>query len=97
MRVSIREFNSHVTQFLRRAHAGETVVITRRDEPFVEIISPDQAHGKVKPTGQLKKRMEAIPGVTWSGKSHHGLVLSEPVPFKGVGPTASDMVIEGRR
>lgn len=97
MRVSIREFNSHVTQFLRRAHAGETVVVTRRDEAFVEIISPEQAFKKVKRTGQLKKRLEAIPGVTWSGKPHHDFVLSEPAPFKGSGPTASDMVLEGRR
>ena len=97
MKVSIREFNSHVTQFLRRAHAGETVVVTRRDEPFVEIVAPGRSHVKSKGSGDIGKRLKAIPGVSWSGKSHHDLVLSEPVPMKGNGPTASDMVLEGRR
>ena len=97
VRVSIREFNSHVSQFLRRAHAGETVVVTRREEPFVEIVAPGLANGGEKKTGNLRKRLGAIPGVCWSGKSHHDLVLSEPVPFKGEGPTASEMVLEGRR
>jgi len=96
MKVSIREFNSNVSQFLRRAHAGETVMVTRRDQPFVEIMAPG-TKGQPKPPGDLKSRLEAIPGVFWSGLSHHDLTPPAPVKFTGEGPTASEMVIEGRR
>lgn len=96
MKVSIREFNSNVSQFLRRAHAGETVLVTRRDQPFVEIIAPG-AKGRTRPPADLKTRLEAIPGVSWSGLSHHDLTPPVPVKLAGEGPTASEMVLEGRR
>jgi antitoxin (DNA-binding transcriptional repressor) of toxin-antitoxin stability system len=96
MKVSIREFNSNVSQFLRRAHAGETVLVTRRDQPFVEIMAPG-SRGRADPPEALKSRLEAIPGVSWSGLSHHDLTPPAPVRLKGEGPTASEMVLEGRR
>jgi antitoxin (DNA-binding transcriptional repressor) of toxin-antitoxin stability system len=59
MKVSIREFNSNVSQFLRRAHAGEVVLVTWRDQPFVEIIAPGNER-ETKIPGDLKIRLEAI-------------------------------------
>lgn len=96
MKVSIREFNSNLSKFLRRAHAGETVMVTRRDQPFVETMAPGTM-GRPNPPGDLKRSLEAIPGVSWSGLSHHDLAPPAPVKLTGEGPTASEMVLEGRR
>ena len=97
MKISIRDFNSNVSLFLRRAHAGETILVTRRDQPFVEITAPGSARGTGKPLADLKSRLEAIPGVSWSGLSHHDLLPPVAVKFKGKGTTASEIVLEGRR
>jgi antitoxin (DNA-binding transcriptional repressor) of toxin-antitoxin stability system len=97
MKVSIREFNNNVSQFLRRAHAGEIVLVTYRDQPFVVITTPATDRGREQAAGELKKRLEAIPGITWSGLSHHDLTPPAPIKLKGEGPTAADTVLEGRR
>ena len=71
-------------------------MVTRRDQPFVEIMAPGRK-GQPETLADLKSRLEAIPGVSWSGLSHHDLTPPVLVKFTGEGPTASEMVLEGRR
>ena len=62
MSVGIRELKAHLSEYLRRVRAGETVVITDRGQPV----------GRIVPVARpLEDRLEAMAQaglILWSGK-----------------------------
>ena len=40
MNVSVRDLENHLSEYLRRVSAGESLVVLRRGKPVAEIIAP---------------------------------------------------------
>ena len=85
--VGTRELKNHLSAYLRRVKAGETVTITERGKPVGQIV-PIQADL----TSRLKKMAEA--GVIeWNGQS---LPPYQPKAVNRSQQLLSDLVIEQR-
>ncbi|MFH2102163.1 MAG: type II toxin-antitoxin system prevent-host-death family antitoxin [Chloroflexota bacterium] len=86
-RVGTRELKNHLSQYLRRVKAGETVVITERGKPVGQIV-PIQDDL----SSRLKKLAEA--GVLeWNGQP---LPPYQPKAVNHSERMLSDLVTEGR-
>lgn len=92
MEVSVRELNERLTGYLRRAHNGERVVVTRHGKAFVEIGPPQEVSTSGDET--LGDRLRVLPGVTWTGNRLCG--ISKPVPLHGKGPNIAEMIVQSR-
>ncbi len=89
---SIRELKDHLSAYLRKVKAGETITITERGAPIGRIVPAQE-----KDERTLKEKLQAMQEAglaTWSGKkfSPH-----EPtIRVKG-DKMVSDMLLEDRR
>lgn len=54
-RVGVRELRTHLTNFLRQAHDGQTFLVTSRDEVLAEIRPPRTA--KTREPGALRGKI----------------------------------------
>ena len=85
--VGIRELKGHLSEYLRRVRAGETVVITDRGQPV----------GRIVPAAQpLEDRLEAMAQaglILWSGKK---LEPMAPVARARGEHTIADLLLEDR-
>lgn len=83
----IRELKTHLSAYLRRVKAGETIVITDRGTPI----------GRIVPVGtSLDERMEALGQaglIAWSGKRLRELA---PVARTKGERTVADLLLEDR-
>jgi prevent-host-death family protein len=87
MRVGTRELKTHLSKYLRRVKAGETIIVTERGKVI----------GQIAPVSQsLEERMKALVNAglaQWDGKklvSHQPLIVNQ-------GPRQiSDLVSEDR-
>lgn len=84
MRVPIREFKSHISQYLRSVVAGEPVIITVHNKPVARVEALPAEGGD---------SLATIRGVVWSGGKPTGCSIR----LLGPGKTAADTVIEDRR
>ncbi len=87
MSVGIRELKGHLSEYLRRVRAGETVLITDRGQPV----------GRIVPVAQpLQDRLEAMIQaglILWSGKK---LEPMAPVARARGERTVADLLVEDR-
>ena len=85
--VGIRELKSHLSEYLRRIRAGETVVITDRGRPV----------GRIVPVAQpLEDRLEAMAQaglILWSGRK---LAPMAPVVRTRGERTIANLLVEDR-
>lgn len=51
--VGVRELKDHLSDYLRRARAGEWIVITDRGEPIAELSPPDMASSRAGASPEL--------------------------------------------
>lgn len=83
----IRELKTHLSAYLRRVKAGETIVITDRGTPI----------GRIVPvSASLGERMEALAQaglIAWSGKA---LGKVAPVARTRGEKTVADLLLEDR-
>jgi len=86
--VGIKVLKDHLSEYLRRAHEGERIVVTDRGAP-VAVLAPLEEGKEARLAWDLVRAGEA----TWSGGKPRG---SENPP-KVRGKMASEMVIEDRR
>lgn len=87
MSVGIRELKGHLSEYLRRVRAGETVIITDRGQPV----------GRIVPVAQpLEDRLEAMAQaglILWSGRK---LEPMAPVARTRGERTIADLLVEDR-
>jgi prevent-host-death family protein len=85
--VGIRELKGHLSEYLRRVRAGETVIITDRGQPV----------GRIVPVAQpLEDRLEAMAQaglILWSGRK---LEPMAPVARTRGERTIADLLVEDR-
>lgn len=87
LRVGTRELKTHLSKYLRRVKAGETVIVTERGRVI----------GQIAPVSQsLEERMKTLVSarlVQWNGKK---LVSYEPTVINHGPRQVSDLVSEDR-
>jgi prevent-host-death family protein len=85
--VGVRELKAHLSAYLRRVKAGETVVITDRGMPLARIV-PEQASLDARLHGLAEAGVLA-----WSGERLRP--LSPPARTRGP-HTVADLLLENR-
>lgn len=95
MEVSIRELRNSLSEYLKRAQAGEDVVITSRGQAVARLtpIPPDT--GRPATPAELQQRLRTIPGVRLAKGKPKG--ATRPLQLKPGEKTLSDIVREDRR
>ena len=89
--VGVRDLKSHLSEYLARVKAGETVVITERGKPIGRI-EPQIAPGSQTAEDQMRRlAREGI--IEWNGER---LSPAHPAIRLRGGVQLSDIVIEGR-
>lgn len=93
--VSVRELKAKLTEYLRRAEAGEQIGVTRRGK-VIASLGPSSNGGSTRPkTLDEKLQLLRERGVLYgSGKPFKP--SGKPVKLIGEGPTVSEMIIEDR-
>lgn len=89
---SIRELKDHLSAYLRRMRAGETVTITESGAPIGRLVPAEEQSERT-----LEEKMQALQeaGVLkWSGKR---LPPHEPTAKVKGNKMVSDMLLEDRR
>lgn len=85
--VGIREIKNRLSEYLRRAKAGERVIVTERGKP-VAVITRLGGVAEERIEGMIRERQ-----ASWGGGKPRG---SRKAP-KIKGPSVADAVIEDRR
>lgn len=99
MTVSVRQLKSQLSRYLKKAQAGEEVVIASRGRPIARlssVIPMPEPEEKIS-LEELDRRLASIPGIRL-GKSRERIRLGyfKPVRPKKGGRLMSDIVIEER-
>ena len=69
IKISVREFTHHISQYMKRAHNGERLVITKRDRPFVDLCPP---HAEKMPQGwSMEQPRKYVKGLSLSQELTH--------------------------
>ena len=91
--VSVRDLKNSLSEYLRRAQAGEEIVVVSRKRPVARL-SPLQGVliRKNIQTAALR-RLRALPGVSWTGDKPE--LPNKLVKLRG-SKLASEIVSEGR-
>jgi prevent-host-death family protein len=89
--VSVRELKNRLSEHLRRLDEGETITVTRRGKPVAVITAVESPEDDMSP-GLRRLLAEGV--IRWSGGKPQG--LSPGVKLKGEGPSAAEIVIQGR-
>jgi len=77
---------------MRKDHSDRSLAEMARD-PQVRSERAAISRAEQEPT-DLAERLRALPGVAWNGKVLSG--ISKPVRLRGKGPSAAEMILEGR-
>jgi prevent-host-death family protein len=96
MKASVRELKSNLSRYLKRAAAGEELIVTSRGRAIVQVVrvAPE---GEGQPSqAEIRRRIAAIPGV---------ILPTGPRPRRSKHPmrirkgekTLADIVLEERR
>jgi prevent-host-death family protein len=89
--IGIRELRQHASRYIRRAQAGETVIVTDRGEPVAKIVP-------VKPTGSsvLDRMIAEGRAIPAKGNLAEFLKTYRPPPTPPGAPSLVDEVIRAR-
>lgn len=93
MEVTVRELKNHLSEYLRRAEAGEEIIVTSRKRPVARLLPVLKQRHRAKTVDDIRKHLITIPGLRWGeGKpmGGRGIRLHEQ------GSTACDTVLEDR-
>jgi prevent-host-death family protein len=93
--VSVRELKNRLTEYLRRAEAGEEIAVTRRGRRIATLVPNGKAATTTKTLDEKMRELQARGIISWSGKKFRP--PSRGIPLRGEGPSASEMVIRDRR
>lgn len=95
MNISVRQLKSHLSEYLRKAAAGEEVVVTSHGREVARLMPPRSVHPDTMSDADLVARFRGLPWV------RHGRdekpALPEPLLRIGAGEkTLAELVSEGR-
>lgn len=93
MEISVREMKNNLSKYLKRAQAGEEVVITDRGRPVARLISALQPKGQT--VDDAVARLRASPLVR-PGKGGKPKGARRPIAWKPGEKTLSDLLLEDR-
>ncbi|MDX8410910.1 MAG: type II toxin-antitoxin system prevent-host-death family antitoxin, partial [Mariprofundaceae bacterium] len=91
MKVAVRELKDHLSEYLRRAAAGEEVVITSHGRPVARLTPVVQEESEEA----VIERLRAQPWIR-PGKGGKLKPVANPVPWKPGDKKLSDIVLEDR-
>ena len=86
MDTSIRNLKAHLSEYLQRVEAGDTIVVKNRNRTVARII-PEQA-------APLIDVLQKTLGVTWAGGKPKGMKALKPI---AAGVSIAEIVVEDRR
>lgn len=91
--VGVRELKDHLSEYLRRVRAGESIVITDRGQPIARL-TPGAASEAAVPGAMREKllRLVAAGKLRWSGERY---TPEEPIRAKP-GFSLSELILEDR-
>lgn len=97
MDVSVRELKAKLSDYLKRAAAGEEVTVTSHGRPIARLVRVALHSPHKQPnSAEIRRRLAAIPGI----------IMGEPGPIRGSKhpirirkgeKTLSEIVLEDRR
>jgi prevent-host-death family protein len=93
LEVTVRELKNHLSEYLRRAQAGEVIIVTSRKKPIARLLPFSRQHQEKSALNEIRKQLAGMPGMRWGeGKptGGRGIRLHEQ------GSMASSIVIEDR-
>jgi prevent-host-death family protein len=96
MKASVRELKSNLSRYLKRAAAGEELIVTSRGRAIVRVVrvAPE---GEGQPNqAEVRRRIAAIPGIILpTGPRPRG--SKHPMRIRKGEKTLADIVLEERR
>jgi prevent-host-death family protein len=69
MRVSVSDAKAQLTELVRRAEAGEEVILTRHGQPAVRLVAALQATSGMERVALARRIMAAVPPSAKAGAS----------------------------
>jgi prevent-host-death family protein len=95
MNVSVRDVKARLSWYLRKAHAGQDVVITSRGRPVARLLAvPEEAAGRPSAEDMLE-RLKLLPGVRLgSGGKPRG--AKRPIRIRPGQKSLAEIVLEDR-
>lgn len=95
MDISVRELKSHLSEYLRKAAAGEEVVVTSHGREVARLVPPRSVRPEAISDSDLVARFRGLPWVRRGSDEKPAL----PEPLMRIEPgekTLADLVSEGR-
>jgi len=96
MDISVRELKAHLSEYLRRAQAGEEVVVTLRGRRIARLVGETTSREGRNAEAEAIARLDAQPWVTPPRREGKPQGASNPIPWQPGAPTAEDIVREMR-
>ena len=95
MEISVRELKNHLSEYLRRAQAGEEVIVTSHKRALAKLVPPGRVGtGAGQDENALIERLKSLPWVRWSGGKPR---LRPGVAVKKGGKTIAESLLDDRR
>jgi prevent-host-death family protein len=95
MNVPVRDFKARLSSYLRKAHAGQDVIITSRGRPVARLLAVLD-NGTEKPSGEeLLRRLKLLPGVRL-GAGGRPLGVKKPIRIRTGQKSLAEIVLEDR-
>ena len=83
MHVSVRELKAHLSEYLRRAQAGEEITITSRDKVVGRLLAPaEEASTEQDEVDAALARIRALPWVNAPEKEGKPRGARQPIPAR---------------
>ena len=93
--VSIRELKDKLSDYVRRAEAGEHIVVTRRGKRVLSLVPEAEGEPRKK---TLDEKLDELArrGVLIRGKGKFRAPPRPTIKLRGEGPTISEMILRDR-
>jgi prevent-host-death family protein len=96
VKASVREFKARLSRYLKRAAAGEEVIVTARGRPIARVLAagpPGEDHPN---EAEIQRRLAAIPGIILpTGPKPRG--SRNPIRIRKGEKKLAEIVLEDRR
>jgi len=96
MNASVRQLKAELSRFLKRAAAGERVIVTSRGRPIAQVIAAVTLPQEEPDTAEIRRRLASIPGVIL-GKPGKVKGSARPIRLRKGAKPVSQTVLDDRR
>ena len=86
MDINIRELKTHLSKYLQRVEAGDTIIVKNRNREVARIVPAS--------VDRFREKLCNMPGISWRGGKPGGMQSPKPVSGRTL---VSDTVSEDRR